>query len=184
MVAWFATRPFRFVSDFRIKVSRQTIASNRRRMEAAAKAGVADPGSARFAALYAAAPVGGIVSFEVPTISPRDGERFTGKVYLLVDRYSYSNTVNVAAIVQDYGFGTVMGEETADLATTYGAMESFDLPRTGLSVGYAKAFLIRPNGSLRPRGVVPDVAIPTPVVLGKDEVLEEALAAIAAKAGS
>jgi len=79
----------------------------------------------------------------VPAVAPREGERFTGKVFVLIDRYSYSNAVNVAALVQDYKFGTVIGEETADMATTYGAMEQFTLPLTGLSVGYAKAYLIR-----------------------------------------
>jgi hypothetical protein len=180
MIAWFATRPFSFVSDFRIRVSRQTIASNRKRLDAAAAAGVTDAVSPKFAALYAAAPPGGIVPYAVAAVSPRAGERFTGKVNVLIDRYSYSNTVNVAAIVQDYGFGTILGEETTDLATTYGAMESFDLPRTRIPVGYAKALLIRPNGSRDARGVVPDIPIATPVVLKHDVVLERALSAMGA----
>lgn len=81
----------------------------------------------------------------------------------------------------DYGLGTILGEETTDLATTYGAMESFDLPRTGIPVGYAKALLIRPNGNREARGVVPDIPIATPVVLKHDVVLERALAAIDAR---
>ena len=59
--------------------------------------------------------------------------------------------------------------------------ESFDLPRTGIPVGYAKALLIRPNGNREARGVVPDIRIATPVVLKHDVVLERALAAIHAR---
>ena len=90
-------------------------------------------------------------------------------MYVLVNRRSYSNAVAVAALVQDYGFGKILGEETSDLATTFGAMETFRLPRTGLLVGFPKAFIVRPSGNLAPRGVVPDVAIETPVVEGVDD---------------
>jgi C-terminal processing protease CtpA/Prc len=84
--------------------------------------------------------------------------------------------VTVAALVQDFGFGTVIGEETSDLATTYGAMETFALSRTGIVVGYPKARIIRPNGSLIGRGAVPDIAIETPVVEGVDDpVLQRAI---------
>jgi C-terminal processing protease CtpA/Prc len=101
---------------------------------------------------------------------------------VLVNRHSYSNTVMVAAIVQDYGFGRVIGEETADLASTYGAMETFALPRTGIVVGYPKARILRPNGDARARGVIPDVAIETPVVPSREDVvLERALALPASK---
>ena len=87
--------------------------------------------------------------------------------------------MSVAAIVQDFGFGTVLGEETADLASTLGAMEQFTLPRTGIEVGYPKARILRPNGDARPRGVVPDIAIDTPIVAGtEDVVLHRALEAM------
>ena len=41
-----------------------------------------------------------------------------------------SNVAGMAAQVQDYGFGAFMREPTADLATTYGAVESFTLPHS------------------------------------------------------
>ncbi|MET4664345.1 S41 family peptidase [Sphingomonas sp. PvP056] len=178
MIAWFATRPFRFVSDFRIRISDETVASNLARMAASARDGVADFISPRLADLYANAKPGSVRSFPVPLTPPRTGERFTGKVYVLIDRYSYSNTVSVAAIVQDYRFGTILGEETTDLATTYGAMESFTLPRTGIVVGYAKAMLIRPSGSLVARGIVPDIPLRAPLGRNDDDMLDRALAAI------
>ena len=143
----------------------------------------ADAVSRHMAELYAKARPGGVVDLDLPWAYPRQGARFTGKVYLLVNRHSFSNTVNVAALVQDYGFGRVLGEETSDMATTYGAMEQFRLPITGISVGYPKAHIIRVNGDPVSRGVVPDVAIRTPIApRDRDVVLDQALA-IAAKGG-
>jgi hypothetical protein len=167
MLDWFADRPFRFASAFRIKVSPEAIESNRKRLEAAGSR--PDPISARFAALYAAARPGEIVDFPVAEAIPRPGGRFAGKVFLLVNRNSYSNSVAVAATIQDYRLGKVVGEETSDLATTYGAMETFTLPRTGLQVGFPKAYIVRPSGGTEARGVVPDIAIETPLIEGPDD---------------
>jgi C-terminal processing protease CtpA/Prc len=173
MVAWYATKPFRFSRDFRVKVSAAAIASNAKRLTPEDKDGI----SGKFAAAYAKHRPGDVFSFEIPTVAPRAGARFAGKVYLLVNRHSYSNTVQVAALSQDYGFATILGEETSDLATTLGAMEQFTLPRTGIEVGFPKAQIIRVNGDERPRGVVPDVAIETPLPEPKtDPVLQQALA--------
>ena len=175
MVAWYATKPFRFCRDFRVKASEAAIASNAKRVALAPddKEGI----SAKFAAAYAKHRVGDVFSFEIPMVQPRAGARFTGKVYLLVNRHSYSNTVQVAAQSQDYGFATIVGEETSDLATTLGAMEQFTLPRTGIEVGFPKALIVRVNGDMSPRGVVPDIAIETPVVEPQaDVVLQRALA--------
>ncbi|HYJ52822.1 MAG TPA: S41 family peptidase [Allosphingosinicella sp.] len=175
MVSWFANRPYRFASAFRIRVSEETTASNLRRLQASG--GGADSISGRFASLYAGARPGQIVEFPVSEAQPRATPRFAGRVFVLVNRNSYSNAVAVAATIQDYRFGTVIGEETSDLATTYGAMETFALPRTSLQVGYPKAYIVRPGGGIAPRGVVPDIAIETPVVEGpEDPVLQRAIA--------
>lgn len=177
MVSWFATRPYRFNSAFRIRASAEAAAANEARL-ATATAGTAAV-SRRFAALYARTPPGGIGELETPLTPPREGRRFTGPVYVLVNRNSFSNAVAVAATIQDYRFGTILGEETSDLATTYGAMESFTLPRTGLVVGFPKAEIVRPNGNRSPRGVVPDLAIETPLREGPDDpVLRRALALV------
>ena len=175
MVAWFATKPFRFCRDFLIRQSEAAVASNAKRVALAA--GNPDAISAKLAAAYAAHRNGDVFSFEIPIVAPRTGERFTGKVYLLINRHSYSNTVQVAALAQDYRFATILGEETSDLATTYGAMEQFTLSRSGIDVGFPKAQIIRVNGDTPPRGVVPDIAIETPIVEpASDPVLTQALA--------
>ena len=175
MVSWFATRPFRFASQFKIKVSAESVAANAARIANDAEA--AGPISRQFAELYASSRIGDVVDFAIPEASPRAGRRFEGKVYVLIDRQSYSNAVAVAALVQDYRFGLIVGEATSDMATTYGAMEQFSLEHTGLKVGYPKARLVRPNGDLRSRGVTPDIAIRVPIVQSpRDEVLQQTIA--------
>lgn len=179
MIAYFATRPFRFTSDFRIRVSEAATASNRRRLEL----GNDDKNStsSRLAAAYAGSRNGEIVSFEIPETPPRTTDRFEGPVYLLIDRHSYSNTVSAAAIAQDYGFAKILGEETADLATTYGAMEQFRLSRSGIEVGFPKALILRPNGSRAARGVVPDITIDMNLApSAEDQVLGKTLAILRA----
>ena len=65
---------------------------------------------------------------------------------MLIDRHSYSNATSVAALVQDYDFGTVLGEETADVASNYASVLYFDLPKTGITVTFPKSHFVRPNG--------------------------------------
>ncbi|MEM7517479.1 MAG: S41 family peptidase [Planctomycetota bacterium] len=173
MIAWFADETFRFASEFLVRSSPQSQASNQARLDAYAEA--AEGVSGLFAQSYEATPYGETFSFEIPFARPRNGARFEGPVFAMIDRYSYSNTTNVAALLQDYGFATILGEETSDLATTYGAMESFTLPHSGLVVGYPKALIIRPSGDMAPRGVVPDIAIEAPLFAQDDVVLERAM---------
>jgi hypothetical protein len=175
MVAWFATRPFRFASAFRIRVSPETVASNQARL---ASSGTPDGGVSRRLAQAYAAP-GATVEFPVPEIAPRTDGHFDAPVFVLVNRHTYSNAVFVAALVQDYRFGIILGEETSDLASTLGAMETFALPHTGARVGYPKAELLRPSGERTRRGVVPDQRIDEPLSADPaGDVLRAALATI------
>ena len=169
VIAWFATEPFRFASEFRIRVSEETTASNQARLDVrdSAAGGV----SQKFADLFASAENGDMVLFDIPETDPRDGERFEGDIHVLVNRYSYSNAVTVAAMIQDYEFGTIYGEETRDMATTYGAMEHFSLPYSNFKVGYPKAHIIRPNGETSSHPVTPDVSIILPPVRGTEDVM-------------
>lgn len=169
VVAWFADRPFRFTSDFRIRVSAETIASNQARLDARSEesGGI----SAQLAQLYAEAVPDEMVSFEIPYVQPRTAPRYSGRVHVLVNRYSYSNAVTTAAMIQDYGFGTVYGEPTRDMATTYGALEHFSLPHSGARVGYPKAHIIRPNGDEKSRPVMPDVELSAPAVRGAEDLV-------------
>lgn len=178
LIAWFANRPFRFCKRFDIKVSQAAIAANRKRVESANGGG--DSISHKLAAAYAGREPGAHVDFPIPWVSPRDGRRYEGEVYVLVNRHSYSNSVLVAAMVQDFGFGTILGEETADLASTYGALETFTLAGTGLEVRFPKARIERPSGDPSARGVIPDVAIATPLLPARDDIVLQRAAAVVA----
>ncbi len=177
MVGWFATRPFRFYSRFAVRASAQAVAAN------AARLTQGEPGRAisrMLADAYARARrPGDVVELDALPVQPRAGERFTAPVFVLINRRAYSNSVATAALIQDYGFGQVIGEETSDLATTFGAMEQFTLPATGIAVGYPKAFIVRPSGDLTARGVAPSIRIATPILEGADDpVLRAVLASI------
>ncbi len=175
MLAWFADRPFRFSKHFYVRVSDAAIAANRKRLTPENAESI----SMRYEAAYARAKKGEIIDFDLGDSNPREGGRYRGKVYMLIDRHSYSNTVTVAALAQDYGFAEILGEETSDLATTYGAMETFTLKETGIDVGFPKAHIIRPNGGTDARGVIPDTAIAAPLRAPNDVMLNEALAKVA-----
>ncbi|RUO76327.1 hypothetical protein CWI83_08150 [Pseudidiomarina taiwanensis] len=157
MLGYFVDQPFRFAADFRVKVSSFAEAANQARLAADEPA---DSINAQLAAIYTSHDEGEIVSFPLQDSQPLPlAQRLAidpAKVFVIVDRYSYSNAVSVAAIVQDYGFGMIIGEPTADLATTYASMESFTLSRTGIEVGFPKAHIIRPNGDEEAAGVTPD----------------------------
>ncbi len=176
VIAWFADQPFRFASDFRIRVSEQAMASNQARLDATG--GGDTSGSARLAALYEGVRIGDTVTYDIPMTQPRSDMRFEGEAHVLVNRYSYSNAVTTAAMIQDYGFGTIYGETTRDMATTFGAMEHFTLPHSGLVVGFPKARIIRPNGETRPHPLTPDVMLDAPAIRGERDVRLDALVAM------
>jgi hypothetical protein len=118
----------------------------------------------------------------IPKTTPhKESKRFNGEVFALINRYSYSNTSSVAAIIQDYDFGIIIGEETAEEQSSYAAFHFFNLPKTQWPVAYPKAYFIRPNGDSAPRGVVPDYVVHEDIFSDKDEVLEYALKTIADK---
>lgn len=81
-------------------------------------------------------------------------------------------------MIQDYGFGRILGEETADVPTTYASVLNFELPETGFLVTYPKSRIVRPNGDQTVRGVVPDIAIDRPRPDARGAVLDRALSLV------
>jgi hypothetical protein len=180
MMSWIADKPFKFAADFRIKASRQAVAANNARLHLVPD----DPTHPvrQLARGYASHKIGDVFSFDLSSTQPRAGRRFERRVFMLINRHSHSNSANVAALAQDYGFATVLGEATSDLVTTYGAMEHFKLPKTGILVGFPKAHIIRPRGDARPSGVMPDIEIEDPVVTtARDAMLDEAIRIVHSK---
>ncbi len=180
MISWIADTPFRFASTFSVKSSDEAAASNQARLDQNPDA--AEGMSGVYAKEFRTTPRGDIFTLELPYAQPRQGAHFDGDVYVLINRHSYSNAVTVAAIFQDYGWADIAGEKTADLATTLGAMETFELANSRMSVGFPKARIIRPSGDTRVDGVTPDIKIETPIVSGaRDEVLERLIEIIEAR---
>lgn len=157
LIAWFADKPFRFASKFLVRSSFYAEQSNAARL----KPGVSDANdvSVQLAQAYKKNPHGTVFEFSVQDAKPRKDKQFEGEVFVLVDRTSYSNAVSLAAIVQDYGFGEVIGESTQDYATTYASMEFFTLAESGIKVGFPKAHIIRPSGDLVAGPVVVDAPL-------------------------
>lgn len=180
IIAWFANEPFRFSSKFIVKSSPEAKAANQQRLQNNPKA--VEGVSGQYAKEYERIAFGDNFIFEIPNALPRKDQRFKGDVFVLIDRNSYSNAVNTAAIIQDYGMGTILGEKTSDMATTYGAMETFTLPETGISVGFPKAHIIRPSGQMKVDGVTPDIHLTSSIIpTQEDEVLQQALEIIGNK---
>lgn len=157
LISWFATKPFKFSAKFMIKSSKHAQLSNKRRMDSSSNDD--DTTSAQLAKAYANNPYGSTFAFPLDQALPRADKQFKGKVYVLTDRSSYSNAVSLAAIVKDYGFGKIIGEPTADFATTYASMETFTLKNSGIEVGFPKAHIIRPSGDEKAGPVYPDIVL-------------------------
>ena len=173
MVAYFATKPFTFCSRFSIKTSSLTKQFWK---------GVTDTTLSPLKAAILSHPDGDIFDFPLPTYPPRaDSLCFRGKVYVLINRYSYSNATTTPALIQDYGFGTIVGEPTADCPTMQAAVHDFKLPNTQLSVSYPKAFIIRPNGNTALKGVTPDYQANEDDLTKEDTLLEYTLQLIREK---
>ncbi|WP_395342292.1 S41 family peptidase [Ningiella sp. W23] len=172
LISWFADRPYRFASKFLIKVSEHAEKAN---LERLASMEEKDETSLKLAQFYRKHANGERFEFSLPDSVPHKDKQFSKPVFVLIDNKSYSNAVSVAAIVKDYGFGTVIGQATADYATTYGSMEHFFLDNTQIKVGFPKSLIVRPNGDTTPKGVSPDIALqPAINEGGKDLMLEQA----------
>lgn len=177
MVQKFANKDFTFSSDFKVKVSSEFITANEKRLT---ESSFTDT-SKEYRESYKNLSEGDIFHFEF-SLNKALPEIFEKPVFILVNRHSYSNAVTTAALAQDYGFATILGEKTNDMATTYGAMEAFNLSKTKVAVSFPKAHIIRPNGEKKAHGLMPDIKIETPLVeFAEDRVLKEALLKIKAK---
>ncbi|TBW30015.1 S41 family peptidase [Gramella sp. KN1008] len=98
-------------------------------------------------------------------------KRFKGNVYVLVNRQSHSQSAVTAAQIQDYGFGTIVGEETGDYPSLYASIFQYELPETGIPVHISKGYIVRVNGSEKQEGVIPDIHIRDHLLDENDEIL-------------
>ncbi|GAA4326623.1 S41 family peptidase [Pontixanthobacter gangjinensis] len=100
-----------------------------------------------------------------------EAKRFKGDVFVLINRQSHSQSAVTAAQIQDYDFGTIVGEETGDYPSLYASVFYFQLPNTGTTVQVSKGRIIRVNGSTAEEGVIPDIFIKDYLLDENDEIL-------------
>lgn len=119
---------------------------------------------------------GEIYEFEFEPYQPQpEDKRFTGQVYVLVNRQSHSQAAVTASQIQDYNFGIIVGEETGDYPSLYASIFQFTLPNTSIPVNVTKGRIIRVNGSEKEEGVIPDILIKDHLLDENDEILNALL---------
>ncbi len=78
-------------------------------------------------------------------------------------------------MIQDYGFGTIVGEETGDHPSLHASRFSLTLPNTGVSASVPKGYMVRVSGNTDLRGVVPDIKGKEYLGDEEDEILDTLL---------
>ena len=105
---------------------------------------------------------------------PRDDDlRFDGDVFVLINRFSFSEAIVISAMIQDCGFGTLIGEQTSPV--NFGNARQFKLPATGMTVTFPAAHFVRVNGDASIEGTLPDLWVSGDPLTEADEMLEYAL---------
>jgi C-terminal processing protease CtpA/Prc len=167
MIAYLADRPFREASELRFRTSRITKEFWR---------DYDDPAAADLKHEILSREDGERWSVVQEPYPPRsDSLRYEGRTFALIDRFSYSNAAAVASILQDYGFATLIGEETSFNPSNCGGVHTFRLPHTGMEVVYPKVCGVRPSGDVGPHGVIPEHEVRQDYFTEEDEVLQGAL---------
>ncbi len=130
--------------------------------------------------LFPQGKVGDLLKYEDSSLkTPKQNElRFKGKVYVLVSFPTFSTASGFAAVIKDFGLGTLIGEETGGLPTCFGDVFNVLLPHSRLSVGISWKYFIRPSGNSEYilQGVMPDILVSTTnhdLLMGKNPALEK-----------
>ena len=163
LVSYFADKPFTWSSRFTLKTS-ALLKKDTRNKRDTTKAYWQEVLRHRDGEVYT-------YPFEAYQPQPRE-KRFGGTLFVLVNRQSYSQAAVTAAQIQDYDFGTIVGEETGEYPSLYASQFQYPLPNTGVPVKVSKGYIIRVNGSRKEEGVIPDIAIRDHLLDEKDEILE------------
>lgn len=161
LMSYLTERPFRQFARIDVKVS--------------------EPMQRRYDAFLSVQP-GTMVPIEGALVTPGPNPlRFTGNVYLLIGPHTFSSATGFAAMVKDMGIGTLVGEETGGLPTSFGDGYDFVLPFSRLNAIVSYKFFVRPSGADDRRGVLPDHVVhsePAEGLGGDDPVLAATLALI------
>lgn len=162
LVSYFADKPFKWNSEFTLKTS-QFLKEHTRKHN--------DTTNVFFRKILTHKN-GEIYNYEFEEYKPQPKHnRFKGKVYVLINRQSHSQSAVTASQIQDYKFGTLVGEETGDFPTLYASQFHYKLPNTGIDVKVSKGLIVRVNGSKKQEGVIPDIMIKDHLLDKEDEIL-------------
>lgn len=168
LIAYFADKPFRWFSEFTVRTSEVLKVQTRKQYPKA----IPDD----YTRQILETPDGDTFAYAQTMQQPMpENLRFKGKVYVLVNRQSYSMAAVSGALIQDYGFGEIVGEETGDTPTLYAAQFSFQLPRTSVELKVPKGYIVRPNGNEKLAGLIPDHLVRDHLLDDEDEVLRYTL---------
>ena len=116
---------------------------------------------------------GTVYDYGFKPCQPQPGnKRFAGEVYVLINRQSHSQAAVTAAQIQDYQFGTLVGEETGDYPSLHASQFHYRLPHTRIPVKVSKGYIVRVNGSTKEQGVIPDIFIQDHLLDDNDEILD------------
>ncbi|WP_162052261.1 S41 family peptidase [Pontibacter pamirensis] len=164
LISYFADRPFRWYSAFQLKTSKI--------LKEQTKLNATEAEMDNYTKAILSHKEGEIFAYDQPIQDPApEAKRYKGKVYVLVNRQTYSMAAVSAALIQDYDFAKIVGEETGDVPTLYASQFSFSLPRTGIIVKVPKGYIVRPNGDEKLSGVKPDHMVKDHLLDDKDEIL-------------
>ena len=83
---------------------------------------------------------------------------YGGKLYFIQSQFTYSAAILLANMAKQYRLGTVIGEETGGLTTTFTRHNSIMLPNSGLTF-YCSDKQFRHFGTTGSRGVLPDISL-------------------------
>jgi len=162
LVSYFADKPFKWNSKFTLKTS-QFLKEHTRKHN--------DTTDVYFQKILTHKN-GEIYNYDFDEYQPQPKQmRFNRKVYVLINRQSYSQSAVTASQIQDYKFGTIVGEETGDFPSLYASQFQYSLPNTGIVVKVSKGQIIRVNGSEKQEGVIPDIIIKDHLLDEEDEIL-------------
>lgn len=166
LISYFATKPFKWYDAFTLKTSK--ILKTQTRLQP-------DTTDAYSRAILSNVD-GKTFKYEFEPQNPvLQAKRFQGKVYVLVNRQTYSMAAVAASLIQDYNFGRIVGEETGDPPTLYASQFSYQLPKTGITVKVPKGYIVRPNGDRSFKRLKPDMIINDHLLDSNDEILNRLL---------
>lgn len=162
LVSYIADRSFKWSSKFQLKTSKHLKEHTRKHRDT----------TERYWKSILEHKNGEIYDYDFGFYEPQPlSKRFKGKVYVLVNRQSYSQSTVTAAQIQDYGFGTIVGEETGEYPNLFASIYNYQLPKTGIVVEVSKGKINRVNGIENNKGVMPNIVINDHLLDEKDEIL-------------